>query len=105
MMSPQGDPLNMIGFEPVVVTGDEAVGLTMPENLRPKHALIQVKGAAIRWLAIPGDEPNGLMGFYVAPGGHIDWLDVEKNYAAMIENVKFIAVTTDEAELEVGYFA
>ena len=109
MTNHMSDPLNMIGFEPVVVQ-DVPISLepainTQPINQRPKHALIQVKTAAIRWLAVPGEQATALRGFYVPPGGTIDWTDMEANFAALIENVTFIRAGAVAAELEVGYFA
>ena len=101
-------PLNQCGYQELLVQS-MPVGLTKPTGNRPHHALIGVSGGAIRWLAIPPlsanyQSPSSSVGSFVGAGGTIDWTDPERNYAALIDNVKFIRAGANDAKLEVSYF-
>ena len=101
---PGANTVNQVGFQNLVVSG-APVGLTRPVNERPRHALIGVSGGAIRWLAVPGQDPTASFGSYVGAGGTIDWSDVDKDYAGLLDNVTFIKAGANDANLEVSYFA
>jgi len=94
--------LNQVGFQALAVTSTP-VGLTRPTGERPRHALIGVSGGAIRWLAIPDQSPTPTYGSYVGAGGTIDWTSSINDYAGLIDQVKFVAVS-GTPNLEVSYF-
>ena len=101
---------NQTGYQQLTV-GGTAVSLTLPTGVhaRPTHALIQVRGAPVRWLATPAAAPTANTGFLVPAGDFINWLDDDQDndYYGMLMNVQFVldASAIGPATLEVGYFS
>ena len=95
---PGGATLNIVGYQQLTLNG-VATALTRPTGERPRHALITVSGGAIRW----GTAPTSALGTMVGAGGTIDWTDMEKDYAGLLDNVKFVN-TGVAATLDVQFF-
>ena len=110
--------LNQVGQETLIVS-ETPVGLTRPayetnavgvviSRMTPRHALIRVFNAAIRYRA--DTDPSSMIGTYVAPGDHnngvIDWTDEGRDFFGMIKNVKFVRDidATGDATLEIDYY-
>ena len=73
-------------------------------TLQPSHALIYTD-KAIRWRA-DGIDPNPTMGFYVAAGSTINWLEPQTDFNGLLQRVKFVKdqATVGNATLEIAYF-
>ena len=98
--------LNQRGFQQLTVD-TTPVGLTMPTDLLPHHALIYVADNPVRWRAdVDGTEPSASVGTFVAANSYIDWTVADKNYKSVITQVKFVrdATATGPAKLDVAYF-
>lgn len=97
--------LNQTGFESVSVSVlPVKLRDYLPATQRFHHAIIGVVGGAVRWLAIPSEDPSASYGSYVGAGGQIEWINPEVNYAGLIDNVKFIRAGGVDATLEVALF-
>ena len=83
---------------------DAPLGITRSQT--PRHALIQVYDQPVRWLADSND-PSGIFGQLILPGGEINWLDPRRDYYGVISRLKFITDTTatGDAHVEVAFFA
>lgn len=92
---------NSIGHQQLTVSST-AVGLTVPSGTHPKHALISVQTAAVRWRA-DGTNPTTSVGNPLAATDRLDWTDPMGNYSSLIANIKFIA-TGGDATLDVEFF-
>ena len=97
--------LNQRAYVSVPVPSGQAVKLAdyLPTTNRFHHVFIGVAGSAVRWLAITGEVPTTSYGSYVGAGGQIDWTNPETDYAGLIYNVQFIAIT-GPATLELAAF-
>lgn len=87
-----------------LTVSNSAVSLTIPTSgMRPGHALIQVLGAPIRWLA-GGTAPTASLGVRMEVGDILDWTDPAGYYRHLIENAQFIRAEASDATLEIVYF-
>lgn len=102
--TPKAKPLVPLGSEQLTVAGS-AIGLAGIVGALPKHALIQVTGAPIRWLASSRTAPTSTLGVRVDAGGFIEWLDLNVDYSMLIEKALFIREGGASATLEILYFA
>ena len=95
---------NQRGYQTLTVS-TTSVGLTKPTDILPRHALIFVGAAAIRWRA-DGTDPTSTVGMFVAAGSYIDWTDPMGDYQGLIDRVEFIRDSTaaGDATLAIAYF-
>lgn len=96
------DALNARGSEQLTVSST-ALNLTGLSGYTPRHALIVVTEAPIRWLA-GGTTPTASKGLPVEVDGVIDWTDPSRDFKNLIDNALFIRSTGADAVLEVIYF-
>ena len=96
--------INQTGQQTLTVS-TTAVSLTLPTGVgaKPKHALIYVGNANVRWIA-EGTTPTSTLGMPVAAGSYISWLEPGFNYYGMISRVQFIRDDATDATLEIFYF-
>lgn len=94
---------NHIGQENKTVS-TAAVSLSGVTGKRPRHVLIYVGSAPIRWRA-DGTDPTSTTGMYVAAGAYLDWTGVD-DYSGMISKLRLIRDTSasGDATLAVSYF-
>ena len=110
--------LNQIGQQSLTVGGNDVL-VTLPtyidytdapngiaRSMTPRHALIQVYDQPVRWLA-DGNEPSGIFGQLILPGGELNWTDPLRDYYGTISQMRFITDVSAEgdAHVEIAYFA
>ena len=78
------------------------VALTMPTSKTPRHALIYVGGADIRWLG-GTTAPTATVGVLVTAGSYIDWTDPEGDYRGIMRSARFIRTGGASATLDILY--
>ena len=78
------------------------VPLVIPTGFRPRHALLAVTNADIRWLA--SGTPTATVGTPVSAGGYIDWTDPNTDYTNLIVNARFIRTGGTSAIIEAQFF-
>ena len=97
--------LNQRDFLDISVDGESLALIDyLPTTSRWHHALIQVSGGSIRWLAIADRSPTSAIGNYVGAGGKIEWLTPDVDYAGLIYHAKFTKASPTNAKLEVSLF-
>src|SRR3990172_8219738 len=96
--------LNVRGSQQLTVDNTAGgVALTRPTGFRPRHALIAVTNAEIRWSG-SSTAPTATVGIPVGAGGYIDWTDPLTDHTNLITNARFIRTGGTSAILEVQYF-
>ena len=70
-----------------------AVGLTLPTGKLPRHALIAIETNSVRYTTHVGGAPTAAIGILVPAGGYIDWMEPLTDFAAFLQNVKFIGIS------------
>ena len=91
----------------VLTVSTTAVSLTLPAapHGNPKHVLIYVANAPIRWRA-DGTAPTSTTGMYVAANTYLEFIEPLWDYRSIITRIQFIRDTTAGADstLEIAFF-
>jgi len=95
--------LNVRGSQQLTVDATAGgVALTMPTGFTPRHALIAVTNADIRWSA-SSTAPTATVGIPVPAGAYIDWTDPLTDFRGLLLTAKFIRTGGTSAILEIQY--
>ena len=96
-----GEATNSIGHQQLTVS-TTAVSLTVPTGKHPKHALITVQTAGVRWRG-DGTAPTASVGNPLAADERLDLSDPMGNYSSLIANIQFIRSGGADATLDIEY--
>lgn len=95
--------LNNVGDQQLTVDATAGgLALTVPTGMTPRHALIYVGGADIRWLG-GTTAPTATVGIYVTAGSYIDWTEPMTDFFGIMRSARFIRAGGVSATLDILY--